>query len=127
MTKIEQVLDGTAPRIVPTMFILGRLWRGVLRETDTSITSFNEAMSAFIVTPGGTRKQETDARGKLRSALAKTNLSLRSLITGLDMLKATRITFTLEVSFQDKPSVTVSDTINFLHPLHNPEPSQTKH
>jgi hypothetical protein len=84
-------------------------------------------MSAFIVTPGGTRKQETDARGKLRAALAKTNLSLRSFITGLRMLKATRITFTLEVIFQDKPSVTVSDTINFHHPLHNPEPSQTKH
>jgi hypothetical protein len=127
MNKIEQVLDGTAPQITPTLFILGRLWRAVLRETDMTLTRFNELISVFVIEPGVTRRQEVDARRKLRVALASPGVTLRTLLNGLRMLKATRITFTMEVTFQDMPSVTVSDTINFHHPLHNPDPSQTKH
>lgn len=125
--KIEDAIEQGPEVIKPVSFILTRLWRRLLRESNMTVTRFNELMTIFTFEPGLTRKQETDRRGKLGKSLASTNVSLRTLITGLRMLKATRVTLTMRVEFQDRPSVEVAEMINFHHPIHNPEPSQTRH
>lgn len=125
MSKIEDVLKDRNTKSLPSLFILARLWRAVLRETNMDVARFNTLLAQHAVEPG-TRKQETDARARLRKALASPNLSVTAFVNGMRMLKAIRITFALKVEFQDQPSVTVSESIQFHHPLHNPIPSQTK-
>lgn len=125
--KIEDALKDGPGKLTSSAFLLSRLFRRVLMAMDMDATRFNELVSNFVVAPGMTRKQETDARGRLRQALASPKISLGVFLDGFRLLKATRITFAMEVQFQDRPSVQVSESINFHHPLHNPDPSQTKH
>lgn len=127
MKKIDDAIQSGPDAVKPTLFILTRLYRRVLQEMEMTPERFNELMTIFVVEPGLTRKQQTDRRGKLMHSLASANVSLRSLINGLRMLKATRVTFALRVEFQDRPEITVEDTIQFHHPLHNPHPNEKLH
>jgi hypothetical protein len=124
MLKIQDAIREGPEKITVSSFILARLWRRVLRETHITTEEFNERMAGHVAHPKLTAKQQSDARASMRATLAKPNVSLRALLEGLRMLKAIRITFTMEVSFQDRPGVTVSDTINFHHPIHNPGPAE---
>lgn len=124
MSKIEEAIKEDPKKLTSPAFLLARLWRRVLRETDMTAERFNELTSVFVMQPGMTRKQETDARGKLRHTLASSKMSLLALLNGLRLLKATRITFALQVEFQDRPSITVAETVSFSHPLHNPESAE---
>lgn len=116
MSPLDKEIKTELEKLNSPTFLLARLWRRVLRETNMTSERFEELLSIYNAAPGMTRKQETDSRGKLRAALASPSMTLLKLLEGLRMLKARKITFTLRVEFLDREPVVVEDSIHITTP-----------
>jgi hypothetical protein len=93
------------------VFFLSRLFRKLLMAMYMRPARWNELMSIYME-PDLTRKQMTDKRGRMQRNLAGANMSVRTFVTGLRMLRVKSIKITLDVEFHNTPTITVSDHID---------------